>query len=192
MFDTRPALADMASQIRASRAAEGLTLQQLASRSGVAASTIHKVESQQMVPTVSVLLKIAKGLGTRPEALIRDQIWDAEDGGAAPGATGPRDASMRRAGVWRIALERDQVLPVVVLGPTQRAMVLVENGAVRLQAGGDQVEMRSGDCVEIGAGERIQSAAGQSGPARVTVIVSPPDDIEQILGAPQAPGRQAG
>ncbi|MEE8165374.1 MAG: helix-turn-helix transcriptional regulator [Myxococcota bacterium] len=73
-FDTRPALADMASQIRACRAADGLTLKQLAARSGVAASTIHKVESQQMVPTVGVLLKIAKGLGRRPQELIRDEF----------------------------------------------------------------------------------------------------------------------
>jgi transcriptional regulator with XRE-family HTH domain len=64
----------MASQIRAYRAADGLTLKQLAGRSGVAASTIHKVESQQMVPTVGVLLKIAKGLGRRPRELIRDEF----------------------------------------------------------------------------------------------------------------------
>jgi transcriptional regulator with XRE-family HTH domain len=76
MFDTRHALADMADQIRTFRTAEGLTLQQLASRSGVAASTIHKVEAQQMVPTVCVLLKIAKGLGCRPERLVRDRFDD--------------------------------------------------------------------------------------------------------------------
>ena len=69
MFDTSRALADMANQIRVCRSADGLTLQQLATRSGVAASTIHKVEARQMVPTVSVLLKIAKGLGCISSAL---------------------------------------------------------------------------------------------------------------------------
>ena len=73
MLDTGPALAEMAYQIRACRAADGLTLKQLAARSGVAASTIHKVESQQMVPTVAVLLKIAKGLGRRPQQFLRDE-----------------------------------------------------------------------------------------------------------------------
>ena len=72
MIDLEHVLADMAGQIRRCRAQDGLTLQQLATRSGVAASTIHKVESQQMVPTVSVLLKIARGLGRRPAELIRD------------------------------------------------------------------------------------------------------------------------
>ena len=93
MFDPRPALADMADQIRSSRSEDGLTLQQLASRSGVAASTIHKVESQQMVPTVSVLLKIAKGLGRRPDELIRDEVWSAE----ASESPEPRNQSVETA-----------------------------------------------------------------------------------------------
>jgi transcriptional regulator with XRE-family HTH domain len=78
VFDPRPALADMATQIRACRAADGLTLKQLAARCGVAASTIHKVEAQQMVPTVGVLLKIARGLGRSPQDLIRDEFPDSQ------------------------------------------------------------------------------------------------------------------
>lgn len=198
MFDTRPALADMASQIRACRTAEGLTLQQLASRSGVAASTIHKVESQQMVPTVSVLLKIAKGLGTRPEDLIRDNLWDREaddespDGNAetSAGKTStavPRaDAkTVRDAGVWRLLVNPQDALPVVVLNAHQHAMVLVESGSLQLQTRSQQVEMKPGDCIEVAAGERIQSSAGNSGPTRVTLIVAPPGDIESVLGAPE-------
>jgi transcriptional regulator with XRE-family HTH domain len=44
----------------------------LATRSGVAASTIHKVESERMVPTNSVFLKITKGLGEGSDELMRD------------------------------------------------------------------------------------------------------------------------
>jgi transcriptional regulator with XRE-family HTH domain len=73
VYDTQQALSDMAKQIRGCRMEEGLTLQQLSTRSGVAASTIHKVESGQMVPTVAILLKIARGLGRRPDELVRDQ-----------------------------------------------------------------------------------------------------------------------
>jgi transcriptional regulator with XRE-family HTH domain len=80
MVDIRSALADMATQIRTCRNGDGLTLQQLAARSHVAASTIHKIEAQQMIPTISVLLKIAKGLERRPEELIRDTLTnEAED-----------------------------------------------------------------------------------------------------------------
>lgn len=50
-----------------------MALQQLATRSGVAASTIHKIESKRMIPTVLVLSKVARGLSRRPAELIRDR-----------------------------------------------------------------------------------------------------------------------
>jgi transcriptional regulator with XRE-family HTH domain len=58
------ALADgvLARRVRASREEEGWTLHDLAARSGVAVSTIQKIETGQMVPTLSVLSKIANGL----------------------------------------------------------------------------------------------------------------------------------
>lgn len=62
----------MAHQILACRVEDELTLQMLATRSGVAASTIHKVESERMVPTNSVFLKITKGLGEGSDELMRD------------------------------------------------------------------------------------------------------------------------
>jgi transcriptional regulator with XRE-family HTH domain len=53
----------IARRIREWREGAGLTLQDLARRSDVATSTIQKVETFQMIPTVAVLLKIARGLG---------------------------------------------------------------------------------------------------------------------------------
>jgi len=44
------------------RESTGLTLQQLATRSGVAPSTIQKVETGTMMPSVAVMMKIARGL----------------------------------------------------------------------------------------------------------------------------------
>ena len=187
MFDTRPALADMASQIRSCRAGDGLTLQQLASRSGVAASTIHKVESQQMVPTVSVLLKIAKGLGRRPDELIRD---DFESDGRTPSGTGagsdPALAGPRRAGVWHVALEGGEALPSLELESTQHAIVMVEAGAIDLQIGPKQVRIGAGDCVEVDGGRdggAIESLGSQMGPTRLTIIASPPGGFGVRLAA---------
>lgn len=62
----------MAQRIRQWREDAGFTLHELAQRSHVAASTIQKIETLQMVPTVSVLLKIARGLGRRPGELIHE------------------------------------------------------------------------------------------------------------------------
>jgi transcriptional regulator with XRE-family HTH domain len=60
-------------RVRRWRAEVGLTLQELGDRSGVSPSTIHKIENGNSVPTVSVLLKIASGLGRRPNELFEDE-----------------------------------------------------------------------------------------------------------------------
>jgi transcriptional regulator with XRE-family HTH domain len=209
MFDTDRALADMADQIRAYRSADRLTLQQLATRSGVAASTIHKVESQQMVPTVSVLLKIARGLGRRPEELVRDQrpYGSHEDAGVgatepgrgdrlgesvsrqpvAAGNPGSEDggASLRRLdlGVWRVDLAVGQPLPPIDLGVAQRAIFLVERGTLRLLVDGQPLELDGGDCVELEGG-RIEAPLGSNSGTRLTLIASPSGTLISSLGRP--------
>jgi len=186
MFDTRSALHDMAHQIRTCRTNDRLTLQKLASLSGVAASTIHKVESQQMVPTISVFLKIAKGLGRRPDELICDRHTSSEETVHASTAEssevepGPAEPNV---GVWHIDLAASESLPSLDLEPKQRAIVLVERGQIHLLAGARRVVMESGDCIAFDGG-RIQSHGDQNDPARLTLIVSPPGNLDRRLGAP--------
>jgi transcriptional regulator with XRE-family HTH domain len=63
-------LVQIAERIRRWRDEAGFTLQELANRSGVAASTVHKIEKNQTVPTISVLLRIAVALKRRPDELL--------------------------------------------------------------------------------------------------------------------------
>jgi transcriptional regulator with XRE-family HTH domain len=65
-------LTEISRRVRAWREQEGLTLQELASRSGVATSTIQKVEKEQMIPSVAVIVKIARGLGRRTSELVEE------------------------------------------------------------------------------------------------------------------------
>jgi transcriptional regulator with XRE-family HTH domain len=67
-----PGIRLIAERVRRWREEADLTLQELARRSRVAASTIQKVETLQMVPTVGVLLKIARGLDRPPSELVRE------------------------------------------------------------------------------------------------------------------------
>ena len=62
-------LALLSARVKACREEEGLTLLDLAERSGVAPSTVQKIEKGQMVPTIAVLMKIAAGLNTPPNSL---------------------------------------------------------------------------------------------------------------------------
>jgi transcriptional regulator with XRE-family HTH domain len=49
-------------KVRRLRLQKGLSLQQLAERSGVSAAAIHKVERNGMVPTITTLIKLAASL----------------------------------------------------------------------------------------------------------------------------------
>ena len=68
----------IARRIRGWREEDRLTLQELAERSGVATSTIQKIETGQMIPSVAVMLKVARGLDRRPADLIREGSDDVE------------------------------------------------------------------------------------------------------------------
>ena len=67
-----PELSRISERIRLWREEAGLTLQELARKSEVATSTIQKVETEQMIPSLAVILKIARGLDRRPADLVRD------------------------------------------------------------------------------------------------------------------------
>jgi transcriptional regulator with XRE-family HTH domain len=68
----------LARRVRSVREEEGWTLQELAKRCGVAVSTIQKIETSQMVPTLSVLSKLASGLQRRVSFLIGEDAADVE------------------------------------------------------------------------------------------------------------------
>ena len=159
-------------------------------RSGVAASTIHKVEARQMVPTVSVLLKIAKGLGRRPEELIRDRFDEPPLGPAGDcrhestaAASLAQGAETPIVAVWPIRLSANEALPPIDLDPQQRAIVLVEDGEIALEVADRKVRMKAGDCIEVRGG-RLRSHPESSDAAGLKLIVSPPGDLATRLGTP--------
>ena len=72
-------------KIKVLRRQNGYSLQKLADRADVSAATIHKIEQNGMVPTISTLLKIASALN-RPVAYFVDG-----DGGRPPTVVTPAD-----------------------------------------------------------------------------------------------------
>jgi len=68
----------LAERVRAARQEAGWTLQELAQRCGVAVSTIQKIEAAQMVPSLSVLSKVANGLRKRVSFLIGEDTGELE------------------------------------------------------------------------------------------------------------------
>ena len=84
LIETR--LSQISDRIRKGRENKHLTLVELGLRSGVAPSTIQKIENRQMTPSIVVILKIAAGLGLEGGDLI------------APPNPSPRDTIIQRKG----------------------------------------------------------------------------------------------
>ncbi len=79
--------------VKAARIARGLTLKQLADRSGMALSTLSKVENHLMSPTYDKLLQLTAGLGMEIAELFQPRPADAT---SPPQVTARR--SISRAG----------------------------------------------------------------------------------------------
>lgn len=194
VYDVEAALNDLARQLRASRARDGLTLQQLATRCGVAASTIHKIETQQMVPTVSVLLKIARGLGRRPQDLVRDflneRLEDVRDEGSAALERVGTDVVPYESAIaaWRFDFSREATFQPLVLEPGQRAILFLEHGAGEFSSPSRRLYLPAGGCVEI-EGERFTFSSDPADPARALLIMCPAGRVARLLGPPNASKR---
>ena len=75
-------------RIKGLRLGKGLTLEQLSQRSGLARSTLSKIENGQMSPTYDALIKLAHGLDMDLSAMFQQET--------APASAGRR--SIQRAG----------------------------------------------------------------------------------------------
>jgi len=75
------------------RESTGLTLQRLANLSGVAPSTIQKIEAGTMMPSIAVMMKIARGLRKKIGFFL-----DEEDGNAEISCIRKQDRTASDAG----------------------------------------------------------------------------------------------
>ena len=87
---TEPAIVAVGPRVKALREAEGLSLRDLALRSGVSAPMLSQVERGETSPTLQVAARIASGLQLRLSQLLR-----LDEGGAAVTIVRPDE---RRAG----------------------------------------------------------------------------------------------
>jgi transcriptional regulator with XRE-family HTH domain len=155
-------------RVKALREASGLSLRELAARSGVSAPMLSQVERGETSPTLTVAARIAAGLELRLSQLLR-----LDEGGAVTVVR----ASQRRSGGnprrghrievltapvpgQRAELSRHTLAPAGVTGaaddppmhePGSRETALVERGSVVLVCDGQRHELGEGDCVTFDA-----------------------------------------
>jgi len=155
-------------RVKALREATGLSLRDLAARSGVSAPMLSQVERGETSPTLTVATRIAAGLDLRLSQLLR-----LDEGGAV---TISRAAQHRRGGNvrrghrfevltaaqpgQRAELSRHTLAPRSATGadddppmhePGSRETALIECGSVELYCDGQRYELDEGDCVTFDA-----------------------------------------
>jgi len=189
-MEIESALGRIAAQLKAWRAAQGATLQAVATRSGVAVSTIQKVERQQMVPTIAVLSKIARGLGHTPAELIRETCgWGdvAHDEGAGRPSSGesrqPLTGRLPDAALsmWRLVHAPGDGARVGPLGRSGEVLLLCESGRLRVTAGDFVYELAPGDALQGKVRRPMAWRALGDVPARVLLVGTGGPDLDRSL-----------
>jgi XRE family transcriptional regulator, regulator of sulfur utilization len=162
------AIEQLGPRIKALRDAEGLSLRDLAERSGVSAPMLSQVERGETSPTLQVAGKIANGLGLRLSQLLRLD----EEGAVTVVRHGERRQGPRRVRGHayeiltpplpgqRAELSRHTLAPGASTGgpgdppmhePGSRETALVQDGRVALVFDGDRHELAAGDAVTFDA-----------------------------------------
>ncbi len=187
----------IAARIRSWRDEAGLTLQQLGDRSSVSASTIHKIENLQTVPTIAVLLKVAHGLNRRPSELLAEvdvgrqvavmrrddrQTFSVTDKGAIEHLVGtiPRN----KLDVWRVRIEPGVGAGMEGHEPWQfhgEMIMLVEEGEVRADIGGDVFEIGPGDSIHFDPSLPHCWVASSEKSAQAVVVAIIPERLQGDL-----------
>ena len=155
-------------RVKALREASGLSLRDLAARSGVSAPMLSQVERGETSPTLTVAARIAAGLELRLSQLLR-----LDEGGAVTivrASRRQRGGNARRGHRFevltaaqpgqRAELSRHTLAPGGATGatddppmhePGSRETALVEQGALALICDGQRYELNEGDCVTFDA-----------------------------------------
>jgi quercetin dioxygenase-like cupin family protein len=175
----------LGSAIRSLRTAQRRTLADVASTAGISISLLSQVERGLVDPSLDSLRDIAGALGTMPFKLLQN------------GA--PRSGVVRRIDRLRLSLPERQydyelvspsldgafevaqwtVQPGTWSSAQPRShpgeeMTLILSGRVRLELGGDAVELAEGDSITFDARVPHRHAALGHEPATGLFIVSPP------------------
>ena len=179
----------LGARVRALREAEGLSLRDLAERSGVSAPMLSQVERGETSPTVSVAERIAAGLDLRLSQLLR-----LDEGGSvvvvrrAERRKGPAAARGHRYELltpplpgMRAEVSRHELAAGARTGgagdppmhePGSVESAVVERGALVLVCDGERHSLSEGDCVTFDADLPHHFENPGSEPAALLAVVT--------------------
>jgi transcriptional regulator with XRE-family HTH domain len=176
-------------RVKALRESEGLSLRDLAERSGVSAPMLSQVERGETSPTLAVAARIAAGLELRLSQLLR---LDEGAGVSVVRLGERRSGGSKRSGHsievltpplpgQRAELSRHVLAKGAKTGgegdppmhePGSREIALVESGAVALHIDGERHELKTGDTVTFDADLPHHFENPGPGEAAIIAVVS--------------------
>jgi len=161
-----PAIVVVGPRVKALREAEGMSLRDLAERSGVSAPMLSQVERGETSPTLHVAARIASGLRLRLSQLLRlDEAGSVSIVRVAErraGGSGGHRYEVLTPPLpgQRAEVSRHVLTPGAVTGgpgdppmhePGARETAVVERGTLRLAIDGAEHALAAGDCVTFDA-----------------------------------------
>jgi transcriptional regulator with XRE-family HTH domain len=160
------AVSTVGPRVKALREAEGLSLRELAERSGVSAPMLSQVERGETSPTLQTAARIASGLQLRLSQLLRldedgavSVVRAAERRGGGKGGHRYEVLTPPLPG-QRAEISRHTLAAGAATGgpgdppmhePGARESAIVERGTVRLLVDGAVHDLAAGDCVTFDA-----------------------------------------
>lgn len=179
-----PIVGAIGPKLRAARQRLGLSLQQLAARSGVSAAAIHKVERSDMVPTITTLLKLSAAVGLPIGHFVEDGApggpiatliragaappaadWAPAAEGVSAHAVAVPDARLRASGVSAVVAPGGGSGAVRATRPGEEVLLVVE-GALQVEVGGEAHRVEAGDALHYPTEHPVQWHNPGDSPAR--------------------------
>jgi transcriptional regulator with XRE-family HTH domain len=156
-------VAGIGTKIHLLRQGGGLSLQQLADRSGVSAAAIHKIERNTMVPTITTLMKLARALDRSVSYLVeedteiassavlirakdRDTLFASREGVNMENIAGPFGRFALAGAVVTIGPGRDS--GKAPLAHPGEELVYLLSGALEFEID-ETYRLRPGDCLHL-------------------------------------------
>jgi transcriptional regulator with XRE-family HTH domain len=157
-------IASIGPKLRDLRQQKNLSLKQLAERSGVSAAAIHKIERNNMVPTITTLMRLATALNRsvawfvaedehedRAAALIRARdrrpVFTSKSGLQLEGISGPYGRFLIAGALARVEPGASSgKAPMEHLG---EELVYVLEGSIEVQVAGEDFVLRRGDALHF-------------------------------------------
>jgi transcriptional regulator with XRE-family HTH domain len=190
----REEVSRIAQRVRRWRDEAELTLQELARRSGVAASTIQKVETQQMVPTIGVLLKIARGLDRAPNELLIDTADELQVVYLPPEARYrvgvPENMVVERmvgdlfepaVETWRVTHQPGSGSGEGLIHFNGETVIIGEAGVITVRVGDEVFQVRAGDSLHFKATLPHRWENCGSEPAQFLITATLPRKLRAVI-----------